>query len=212
MEREALIDIPRRNPKCLHGQHQLNNSYAIYAPYFARFEEFAPPGLIQDPPTKITLPSNYSAIKPLVSIIQISYASFELYRAGADQFTTYGYGAYPLICIPYIIMSFMNLVAALLCPEYPCLFLAESQIMQEARARGCIFNGTVGLAKSRPLDLSTPLESTELSNYPENEEFLDRRSTDGVTVTDESVNEWASHRPETGKWNQVVSSNYCSGF
>lgn len=87
--------------------------------------------------------------------------------------------------------------------------------MQEARARGCIFNGTVGLAKPRPLDQSTPLESTELSNYPQlpgEQEFLDRRNTDGVTVIDESVDEWASHGSETGKWNQVVSSNSCSGF
>lgn len=112
------------------------------------------------------LPSNHSLIKPLLSIIQITYGSFEIYRTRWDQLTNYGYGAYYLICIPYIIMSFVNLVAALVCPEYPCVFLAESPIMQEARARGCTFNGTIGLADIGSSDPAGPSEPTEPAGGP----------------------------------------------
>lgn len=146
------------------------------------------------------LPSNHSFIKPLVSIIQITYGSFEIYQARADQFSNYGYGAYSLICIPYIIMSFMNLVAALVCPEYPCLFLAESLIMEEARARGCIFNGTIGHGKLDSSDPSSPEEPTQTSNNPPpavEEKLLVPSVTPGIATTDESVHERSGAQGES---------------
>lgn len=44
-------------------------------------------------------------------------------------------------------MSFMNLAAAISCPEYPYFFLVESEGMEEAKAKDCFFNGTVGCVK-----------------------------------------------------------------
>lgn len=191
------MDIPRRNPQTLYGQHQLSSSYSIYILYRGVVEEFAPVP-IQDPPVPIMLPTNHSVIKPLVSIMQITYGSFEPYRTRADQLTIHGYGAYSLICIPYIIMSFVNLLAALLCHEYPCLFLAESVIMEEARSRGCIFNGTVGVARPRTTNLPEPIQPAE------DLEFLVPGSSSVVTVTDQTIDGW---KDEKVQWNQIVSSN-----
>lgn len=88
-----------------------------------------------------------------MSIFQIIYGSVELYRGRGGQFEKYGYGAYSLIVIPFVFMSFLNLMAALVCPEYPYMFLVESPMSDEAKARGCILNGMVGRAISLPSEL-----------------------------------------------------------
>jgi hypothetical protein len=58
----------------------------------------------------------------------------------------YGYAAFGLTVIPYAIMSIINLTANLLTPEYPTLFMVQSDaIMHEMREKPfCDFDGTVG--------------------------------------------------------------------
>jgi hypothetical protein len=57
----------------------------------------------------------------------------------------YGYGAFGLTVIPYAVMSIVNLIGNAACPEYPKLYMIQSQVMNEAERRGGRFSGTVGV-------------------------------------------------------------------
>lgn len=67
-----------------------------------------------------------------------------LYQARASQLTDYGYTAWSLTVIPYVLMSLTNLTANLSCPDYPCLYVVETELLQEARGHGAVVYGTVG--------------------------------------------------------------------
>jgi hypothetical protein len=81
--------------------------------------------------TDIDISCNYSVIKPLAGIAQIIYGSFELYQARGDQISRFGYAAYSLTIMPYILMSFLNLAAALCQPEYPYLYMVNHRVSQD---------------------------------------------------------------------------------
>lgn len=108
----------------------------------------------------------------------------------------------------------MNLVAALVWPEYPCRFLAESLIMEEAKARGCIFNGTIGVAKcvsSDPSNRQNPPETTESPNEKpprEENELLAPSCTPGIATTAKTAHEGLYARVFVGTvGKQLVSNN-----
>lgn len=67
--------------------------------------------------------SNYSVVKVVAAIAQIVYGSFQLYQTGDKQIKRFGYAAYQLTIIPYIIMSLINLLASLCEPEFPAMLL-----------------------------------------------------------------------------------------
>ena len=93
--------------------------------------------------------SSYSFAKGIVAIFQTLYASATLYRTTGDQIERYGYAAFGLTVAPYLVMSIINLTGAVLTPDYPTLYMVESEIMEEARRRnGAYFGGTVGKVKS----------------------------------------------------------------
>jgi len=71
------------------------------------------------------LACNYSPIKVSAAIFQIAYGFLELYKAQGRQFKTYGYAAYSLIVVPYILMSLVNLLAAAFQPQYPSMFIVK---------------------------------------------------------------------------------------
>ena len=97
---------------------------------------------------KIKLSSSYNMPKVIVSIVQVLYASSTLYRSRGDQITRYGYAAFGLTVIPYIIMSIINLLGHLLTPDYSTLYLIRSSEMVEAEAeaegRDGYFAATIG--------------------------------------------------------------------
>ena len=83
--------------------------------------------------------------KGLIAIFQTIYASFTLYNARGDQIQHYGYAAFGLTVLPYICMSIINLASTILTPDYPMLYLVESEVMDEAKKRqGAKFEGVVG--------------------------------------------------------------------
>jgi hypothetical protein len=95
---------------------------------------------------KIKLSSSYNMPKVIVSIVQVLYASSTLYRSRGDQIARYGYAAFGLTVIPYIIMSIINLLGHLLTPDYSTLYLIRSSEMVEAEAEGRAgyFAATIG--------------------------------------------------------------------
>ena len=83
--------------------------------------------------------------KGVIAIFQTLYALFTLYNARGDQIQHYGYTAFRLTVVPYICMSVINLASTLLTPDYPTMYLVESEAMEEAKKRkGAKFEGVVG--------------------------------------------------------------------
>ncbi|KIW26192.1 uncharacterized protein PV07_09306 [Cladophialophora immunda] len=87
---------------------------------------------------------SYSLPKALIAVAQTAYASTTLYRSRGDQIRRYGYAAFGLTVVPYLVMSVINLLSTLITPEYSAFYLVGSDIMKEAQARGGCFPSVVG--------------------------------------------------------------------
>ena len=81
-----------------------------------------------------------SLIKSFIALVQL-FSIIQILRA--DK--VHDYGAYQLTLIPYALMSFVNIVSGFLAPSYPAVYMVESTVMKEARKRGGVFDGVVGL-------------------------------------------------------------------
>ncbi|KAK0509327.1 hypothetical protein JMJ35_008698 [Cladonia borealis] len=100
---------------------------------------------------EIELSSNYNLPKCVVAIFQTLYASATLYETKGDQIQRYGYAAFGLTVAPYLVMSIINLFGTMLTPDYPCVYLVRSEIMDEAsRREGAKFEGMVATLRSGP--------------------------------------------------------------
>jgi hypothetical protein len=107
-----------------------------------------PPTFTVKPPPDSTskqweLASNKNFVKILAAIFQTLYSAFELYSSRGHQLEKYGYAAYALTVLSYVMMSLINLVAALFQPQYPSKFIVtyagkgnESEVTKERRDAG----------------------------------------------------------------------------
>jgi hypothetical protein len=92
-----------------------------------------------------SIASVYSFSKGIIAIFQTVYASTTLYQTRGSQMSRYGYAAYGLTVVPYLLMSVVNLLGTLLTPDYPTMYLVRSEVMVEvARREGAKFEGVVG--------------------------------------------------------------------
>lgn len=140
------------------GAYELPDGYELaYVPPSAIIEQFSSLNDTAEhkPSQKLqfNLSSVYSFASALVSIVQILYALSGLYRSRSDQVTKYGYAAFSFTVLPYVIMSFVNLLGNLFTPRYSTMYLVRNEIMEEAIRRGGKFEGTVGVLESAPLDV-----------------------------------------------------------
>jgi hypothetical protein len=76
------------------------------------------------------IPSSYSALKSLVAVTQALFAATTLYNSKGHQIDRFGYAAFGLTVVPYALMSIVNLIANLVCPEYPAMYLISNQALQ----------------------------------------------------------------------------------
>jgi hypothetical protein len=88
--------------------------------------------------------ASYNFAQITISLLQLAASSITLYKARGDQLNRYGYAAFGLTVLPYIIMSVVNLVGNLICPNYDSVYLISSPELEEARGRGGEFDGTIG--------------------------------------------------------------------
>ncbi|KAI4214735.1 MAG: hypothetical protein LQ351_002811 [Letrouitia transgressa] len=116
--------------------------------------------------------------KAIIAIIQTIIASIALYRSRGDQIEYYGYASFGLTLFPYILMSIINLITAVVIPDYPKVFIVSSRASELAIAKGGFIEGTVGRlyepdSEPGPELLSKPPESNDNaptgSTYPEGE-------------------------------------------
>lgn len=95
----------------------------------------------------IEVSSSYNFLQAAIAIVQTCYASVTLYRTRGDQIKTYGYSSFGLTVTPYVLMSLLNLFGQIASSDYPMLHLVHSEVMDEARRRGGVFDGVVGTLK-----------------------------------------------------------------
>lgn len=100
----------------------------------------------------LTLPSySHSPLRILVAIIQLYFSISTLVSTRGDQISRYGYAAFGLTVVPYLLVSTVNLIGSLVTPTFDRVYLIETPIMEEARSRGCHFDHIVGeLVKHEP--------------------------------------------------------------
>ncbi|EAQ87254.1 predicted protein [Chaetomium globosum CBS 148.51] len=98
------------------------------------------------PPPDIS--SQYNWIQSLIAIFQVGSAGLTLYRSRGDQIERFGYAAYGLTVVPYLIMSVVNLMAQIATADYPNVYMVANEEMEEARKRGGVFDGVVGRLES----------------------------------------------------------------
>lgn len=108
----------------------------------SRIKHSFPPGRHRSKPG---ISQSYSFVKYVSSIAQLSYGCVTLFRTKGDQLDRYGYAAFGLTVLPYVIMSLLNFVANTVTPDYASLYLVWSEVMEEAISRGGRFDGTVGM-------------------------------------------------------------------
>ena len=80
----------------------------------------------------------------LFSLMQTVSGVYALYRAQGRQIQKYGYTAYGLTVLPYMIVSVFNILGSLLTAEYELIYMTHSAVMDEMIQRGGVVDGVVG--------------------------------------------------------------------
>ncbi|KAL9595356.1 MAG: hypothetical protein Q9179_005019 [Wetmoreana sp. 5 TL-2023] len=93
---------------------------------------------------EIRLASTHDVPRILFSIIQTVSGGYSLYKARGSQIERYGYAAFGLTVLPYMMVSMINLIGSLLTSEYETVYLVHSAVMDEMRGRGGLCDGVVG--------------------------------------------------------------------
>jgi hypothetical protein len=145
----------------LHGLCQLPPGYTLC---------FVPPHMSVRPRrnpngeqmSSLTISSQFSALQVLWSITQTGIGSYTLYKSRGSQLNIYGYAAFSLTVIPYVIASVINLLASLVSRQYDDVFLVHSKTMDEAIARGGWVDGVVGTVDRMDSDDEGMCEDDEL--------------------------------------------------
>jgi hypothetical protein len=142
-------DIPPESR--IHGYHNVPPGYTLCR--VPRGATFLEPSHDQQPSRTLTLSFNYSLVKIMISLGQAIYAIFTLYGARGDQIAQFGYAAFGLTVAPYAVVSLINLLGSLLCPEFAAMYMIESSIMEEARRMGdeYKFEGAVAKLNEGPI-------------------------------------------------------------
>ncbi|KAG8528413.1 uncharacterized protein KY384_007331 [Bacidia gigantensis] len=90
------------------------------------------------------LASTQNAPRIIFSLSQTISGGWALYRAQGAQIDRFGYAAYGLTVLPYMIVSTVNFLGSLLTKEYDMLYMVHSSIMDEMISQGGAIDGMVG--------------------------------------------------------------------
>lgn len=137
----------------IHGVCQLAPGYALsYVPedvkIYSHIKQYRTVsisrllGLNHTPAIKLA--STHDVPRILFSIIQTVSGAYAMYRARGSQIDQYGYAAFGLTVLPYMMVSIVNFIGSLLSSEYETVYLVHSSILDEMRTRGGLCDGVVG--------------------------------------------------------------------
>lgn len=119
----------------------------------------------KDKTAKLQIAQSSNLLVSFIAVVQIVYAAYELSRVTGDQLTRFGYAAFHLTVIPYLTMSFVNLLGNMATPLYPAVYLVSSSTLVEAQARGLLFQSTIG-------HLSLPDEPADQDQQQQPQDYL----------------------------------------
>lgn len=190
---KALVEsfhFQNKSPSCnvvdhrsvkIHGRCELSEGYALaYVPadmkVYPRISSAynASPGIVsKDPYSQTRLASAHDFPQILFSLTQTVSGAYALYRARGSQIKRYGYAAFGLTVLPFILMSLINFLGSLLTREYETIFLVYSSLMDEMINRGGISDGVVG-------SIHAPVEDEEQISLSGGEARMERS---GINVT-----------------------------
>lgn len=96
----------------------------------------------------IHLSKDRGITKSLVAFFQLCFSTFTLVKSRANQIDVYGYAAFSLTVAPYAVMAAVNLLANIVQPTYPSLFLVRNDVMAEIEDAFAVhFDNTVGTVR-----------------------------------------------------------------
>jgi hypothetical protein len=91
----------------------------------------------------IGVSSSHSVMRAIIALVQL-YSIVTYIRHESRQNRINDYAAYQLTLIPYGLMSVVNILCGIFTPTYSAVYMVDSTIMEEARGRGWVFDGTIG--------------------------------------------------------------------
>ncbi|KAL8784955.1 MAG: hypothetical protein Q9195_008821 [Heterodermia aff. obscurata] len=119
-----------------YGLSYISPNVKVYARHYAQLGD-------QDvKPTRIA--STHDVPRILFSLIQTVSGGYSLYKARGSQIDRYGFAAFGLTVLPYMVVSIINFIASLLSAEYETVYMVHSTVMDEMVGRGGIVDGVVG--------------------------------------------------------------------
>jgi hypothetical protein len=77
---------------------------------------------------------SYSLVKIIIAVLQALFATSTLYSSAGPQIDRFGYAAFGLTVAPYAVMSIINLLGNLICPEYSAMYIVETQTLRDVRS------------------------------------------------------------------------------
>lgn len=126
-------------------------------------------------------------------MMQTLYGSFTLFRARGDQIERFGFAAFGLTVVPYILMSIMSLCGALLVPDYQALHVVRSYELDEAVLLGGHADGALGRAVQR----QDEYKQTPADNPSQNKSHTDTEARDDSKAENTASEELLSNELRT---------------
>lgn len=116
-------------------------------------------------PKDIQLARSYNVPKVLIGLIQALVGVMTLYRAQGNQIDVYGYAAFGLSVVPYTFMSIVNILMALVTPEYPCMYMVSTPDLDEACKDGGRFVSAIAAVDTEAVQTPILLDKDEAKDY-----------------------------------------------
>ncbi|KZT70055.1 hypothetical protein DAEQUDRAFT_765079 [Daedalea quercina L-15889] len=155
-EEAAYRRVDYRN-HLLHGIARPPAGYTLAVPGRKSHTELLIKEQLQDT-RELKVHFRKSAIGTLLSLAHLVVGSYELYVSWLDEIPRWGYAAYGLSVIPYLLMSVANLLCALYVGSYPCAQLLRTPILDESIRRSIALSGVPGnVAPAYDGTIGTPL-------------------------------------------------------
>ncbi|EDU46307.1 predicted protein [Pyrenophora tritici-repentis Pt-1C-BFP] len=114
---------------------------------------------------KLHIPQASNVAVALIAVLQIVYAGYGVLTVTGDQFDRFGYSAFHLTVLPYLVMSVVNLVGNLLTPTYPGITLVGTATSDEVHRRAGIVQSTIGYIENLSSFEETTNSADEMGNY-----------------------------------------------
>jgi hypothetical protein len=140
--------------------------------------EIVPRDALIDPPVRESFKHEvryrWDWFKILLSIVQLLYSVYSLYKVTQHQLIRFGYAAFGLTVAPYALMGLLNLLANLLTPEFDEIYLVSSTVLYEALQYSGLSDKDLALV-GRLVETDEKVQHYEMVQSSDSETMLPRK-------------------------------------